>query len=266
MIYIDLENHPPPQEWIERADTITLQLLNEEDSDRRNQIIDNNEGLWRELREHLSNLSHRKCWYSESINDGAYCHIDHFRPKKRAIDESGDDKGGYWWLSFQWQNYRYSAPASNVPKRDYFHVYGNKASSHLDPIEAEEILFLDPTEIDDPPKLSYDIEGKVNPKSNITNSAEYRQAEYTIRILKLNIKFLDARRDKYRKASNLVNEIAKLLKLQDQQFDLFRRQTIKTKMKELNQLAQPSSEYSAAVKYCLKSSGFDWAIEIAIAA
>ena len=266
MIHIDINNNPPPQEWIDRADTITAQLLQAESCETRNSIIDNNENLWRELREYLSSLSHRKCWYSESINDGAYCHVDHFRPKKRALNEMGENTGGYWWLSFEWRNYRFSAPATNIPKKDYFHVNHNQAQSYLDPLDAEDILFLDPTEIDDPPKLAYDIEGKVNPKSRDIMSREYLQAEYTIRILKLNIKFLDARRDKYRKATNLINDISKLLHLQNQQFDLFRRTNIKVKMQELKTLAAPKSEYSAAVKYCLKSSGFDWALEIAIAA
>ncbi|MBW8244835.1 hypothetical protein K1F50_18650 [Muricauda oceani] len=266
MIHIDLLNNPPPQDWIDRADAVTQQLLEAEDIETRNQIIDDNQALWAELREHLSNISYRKCWYSESINDGAYCHVDHFRPKKKAINEAGGDEGGYWWLAFDWRNYRFSAPANNVPKRDYFHVNANRAQSIIDPIEAEDILFLDPTEIDDPPKLSYDIEGKVNPKSADENSRDYLQAEYTIRRLKLNEKFIEARKDRFRRASYLIQDISRLLILQNQQFDLFRRQTIKNNMQELKQLANPSSEYSAAVKYCLKSSGFEWALEIAIAA
>ena len=82
----------------------------------------------------------------------------------------------------------------------------------------------------------------------------------------MNEKFVEARKDKFRKATNLIQDISRLLALQNQQFDLFRRQTIKSNMQELKQLANPSSEYSAAVKYCLKSSGFEWALEIAIAA
>ena len=85
MIHIDLLNNPPPQDWIDRADVITQQLLEAENEETRNQIIDDNQALWGELREHLSNIGHRKCWYSESINDGAYCHVDHFRPKKRQL-------------------------------------------------------------------------------------------------------------------------------------------------------------------------------------
>jgi uncharacterized protein (TIGR02646 family) len=266
MIHIDLENNPPPIEWINRADAITQQLLAAPDGAARNEIIDDNQELWRELSEHLSNLSHRKCWYSESINDGAYCHVDHFRPKKKAIDESGNDQGGYWWLAFEWRNYRFSAPATNVPKRDYFHVNANKACTPADAIEAEDVMLLDPIEIDDPPKLSYDIEGKANPKSRDPNSRDYKQAEYTIRRLKLNVKFLDSRKDKYRRATNLMRDLSRLLHLQQQQFDAARRQTIKSKMLELKTLANARSEYSAAVRYCLSTSPYDWARDIAIAA
>lgn len=265
MIYIDLENNPPSDDWINEAENLTNLLIAAPDQDARNLIIDNNDNLWRGLRDHLSNLSHGKCWYSESINNGAYCHVDHFRPKKRALNENGMDQGGYWWLSFDWKNYRFSAPATNIPKKDYFHVNQNKAKTYLDPLEAEDIEFLDPTDIEDPQKLAYDIEGKVTPKSLEEATRDYKRASYTITKLKLNEKFKDARRDKFRKASNLVKEIAQLLKLNNQQLDLIRNQSIKIKMKELRSLASPSSQYSAAVKFCLKYSGYDWAIDIAVA-
>jgi type I restriction enzyme M protein len=45
-----------------------------------------------------------------------------------------------------------------------------------------------------------------------------------------------------------------------------RKQHIKAKQKELLELANKFSPYSAAVKYCLKESGFEWATDLAIAA
>ena len=80
MRYIDLENNPPDQDWIERAEAITLQLTQAVDKAARDIIIDANQNMWTELKDHLRALSNNKCWYSESKNDSAHCHIDHFRP------------------------------------------------------------------------------------------------------------------------------------------------------------------------------------------
>ena len=91
MIYIDLENNPPSQDWIDRADIVTQELVDTVDSVLRNQIIDANQPLWYELKNHLSSLNNDKCWYTESINSGAHCHVDHFRPKKEVIDENVKD-------------------------------------------------------------------------------------------------------------------------------------------------------------------------------
>lgn len=215
--------------------------------------------MWTELKDHLRNLSHNKCWYSESKNDSAHCHVDHFRPKGRAIDENGDDKGGYWWLAFEWTNYRYSAPVENIRKRDYFQVNANKANNPADPLEMEDIRFLDPTDIEDPDKLAFTNEGLVTPKSTVETERNYIQAEYTIRRMNLNkLEMAESRKDKYFKTSLLVKQIDKLMLQQVQDFCPARKQKINEKMKVLLELASSNSEYSAAVKYCMKSTGLEW--------
>lgn len=263
MIFIDLENNPPDQAWITKADAITQELINELDSDKRNSIIDRNEKLWGELKDYLADLSFKKCWYTESVNAGAHCHVDHFRPKKEAIDEKKIDQGGYWWLAFEWLNYRYSGPAANVRKKSYFHVNANKANTYGDSVEAEDILFLDPTEINDPDYLAFDNEGRVIPKSVDKTSRAYLRAEYSIRRLNLNFESLkEARRDLFRIASIKINRVDKLLSLQAKHFDQTRENTIKANMKELWKMACRNAVYSAAIKFCLKSSGKEWALEI----
>jgi len=267
MIYIDLDNHEPEQDWLDRADDLTDQLLAALTQAERTQIIEDNQDMWGELKKHFCDVRHRKCWYSESVNDFAHCHIDHFRPKSRALDEDGNDQGGYWWLAFNWTNYRYSAPAGNIRKRDYFHVNLNKANLPHDAIEQEDIRFLDPTEPGDPEKLKFNSTGFISPKSTNVTDRDYIQAEYTIRRMNLNMEGLvEGRRDKYRKAARIIRHIERLLVQQRIKHDMARHQTIKAKQKELLELASKFSPYSAAVKYCLKESGLEWAINIAIAA
>lgn len=267
MILIDLINNPPPADWIKRAEAVT-QLLIDAQEDERAGIIEANKGLWSELKEHLANLRNRKCWYSESINAGAHCHVDHFRPKTNALDELGDNKGGYWWLAFEWINYRYSGPAANVRKKDYFPVLQNKANNYGENTNLEDILLLDPITMGDPSKLSFDgVEGKVIPKSLDVNSRDYKRAFYSIERYNLNVEGLkEGRRQKYGKAMNLILQSQKLLVLQTVNYDISRQNDVINIWKELRDLSHPDSEYSATVKYCLKSSGHDWALEIATAA
>ena len=259
MRYIDLENNPPADDWIQRADNLTQQLIDAGSENERNRIIDDNQDIWGELKDHLRGLSGNKCWYSESKNDSAHCHVDHFRPKKRAIDENGDDQGGYWWLAFNWLNYRYSAPVENIRKRDYFQVNANKAKTPNDAIEDEDIRFLDPTDIEDPDKLAYTNEGLVTPKNSDKTNRSYIQAEYTIRRMNLNKQEMkDSRKDKYFKTILLIQQTDRLMLQQARNFSPARKQTLNGKLKELLELASSKSEYSSAVRYCMKSSGLDW--------
>ncbi len=259
MRYIDLENNPPDQDWIDRADALTLQLTQAADKAARGVIIDDNQNMWTEIKDHFRGLSHNKCWYSESKNDSAHCHIDHFRPKKEAIAEDKKDKGGYWWLAFEWMNYRYSAPAENIRKKAYFHVNSNKANLPTDSIENEDIRFLDPTEIEDPDKLAFTNEGLVTPKSTVNTERNYIQAEYTIRRMNLNKpEMKDSRKDKYANTILLIKSTEKLVQIQNTVFCPARKQKIAGKMKELLALASSKSEYSSAVKFCMRSSGIEW--------
>lgn len=263
MIYIDLENNPPPQNWIDRADALTRRLVVAQDEAERNAIIDGNQGLWNELKAHLMALSYNKCWYTESINAAAHCHVDHFRPKKEVVDEDGVTTSGYWWLAFDWLNYRFAGPSPNIRKKSYFHVVANRAHDYGDVCENEDILFLDPIDINDPDELAYTNEGLVKPKLDDVDSRNFNRVSYSVKRLNLNAATLiDVRKDKYTRATNLIIKINRLLALQSQKFDLSRKHEIGRFTKELWEMCARKSEFSAAVKYCLKSSGLDWANSI----
>lgn len=263
MIYIDLENNPPAQDWIDRADKVTQQLLTAQDDASRNDIIDRNRNLWDELKNHLTALSHNKCWYTESINPAAHCHVDHFRPKKEVKDENGNITSGYWWLAFDWLNYRFAGPAPNIRKKSYFHVVSNRALNYGDVCENEDILFLDPIDINDPDELSFTIEGLVKPKSDDIQSRNFKRVTYSVNRLNLNAPTLiDVRKDKFTKASTLIIKVNRLLRLQNDNFDMSRNNEMARYMKELWEMCARKSEFSAAVKYCLKSTGLDWANSI----
>lgn len=262
MIHIDRTGFEPDVEWVNRADTLTLQLINTLDSPNRNQIIDDNQPIWRELKDFLLSISNNKCWYSEAKDAYNHLHVDHFRPKKIARGIDKVDYGGYWWLAFVWTNYRVCGGAGNVRKGEKFAVRNNKSNDPNTPIEDELIYFLDPCEEEDILKITFNQNGEVTPIT--TSGWDYDRASYTIESLNLNFKLLkEARKDIWFKSSNLVTEIQNLMEQNDVTPSILRKGQIKEKLKQLKELTQPSSEFSATVKACLLSTGLLWASKIA---
>lgn len=262
MIYIDRDGFTPDQNWAQRADDLTQQLLSAVDKAQINSIIDANENMWGELKESLLGLYEGKCWYSESKNDYAYMHVDHFRPKKAAIGKDKKDHGGYWWLAFNWKNYRICGPVGNVKKRDKFAVFRNKANSPADRIEDEIVYILDPTEENDVLKITFNSNGEMMP---IHKSGFYfEQAEYTIDCLKLNHKTLkEARKNIWLKCNKLFSDTQSLIEEDIQNPSAYIKGQIKEKIKRIKELVASTAEFSATAKACLKSTGIDWAISIA---
>lgn len=264
MIYIDLENNPPPTEWINKANALTQKLIDEPNWDEKKKIIDKNAKVWGELKDFLSRLSHDKCWYSEAKESFSHYHVDHFRPKKRAFDNKGDNKGGYWWLTFCWKNYRISGSVGNTKKGDRFCVRANKANIHTDNTDDEIIYFLDPTVIDDPLKISFEDTGKAIPSSSNHGDWDFVRASYTIENLDLNYEpLVDKRKELW---ANIVLKIRKIQNLMSENNinpSVSKMTEIKEKMKELKLLSSPQSEFSATASACLYSSGLEWARRIA---
>lgn len=56
-----------------------------------------------------------KCWYSECSLEGSFGDVDHFRPKNKSTDHHGNVilNDGYWWLAYDYLNYRLSCEKSN---------------------------------------------------------------------------------------------------------------------------------------------------------
>ncbi len=186
MRYIPLIDNPPDEAWCNRADAFTQSLLDAVNMEEKKTIIDANSRIWGEIKGHLLGLSHNKCWYSEARETYSHYHVDHFRPKKRAFDLNSTDQGGYWWLAFNWKNYRISGSVGNIKKGDRFCVLNHKANLPVDPLDDEVNYFLDPIEPDDPALLTFNEEGMIKPINPNEEDWEYKRAKYTIDNLNLN--------------------------------------------------------------------------------
>ena len=186
MIFIDLKSNPPNSEWISKANELTNLLLAEPDPIKRNEIIDKNSALWGKIKSHLLALSHNKCWYSEAKESFSHYHVDHFRPKKHSYNINHEDEGGYWWLAFEWTNYRITGSVGNSKKGDRFSVRANKVRNQGGDINLEVTYFLDPIDEEDPLALSFDENGEIRPVSINEADWNYIKAKYTIENLDLN--------------------------------------------------------------------------------
>ena len=145
----------------------------------------NDNPIWSDLKAALSELSHGKCWYSEAHELFSYYHVDHFRPKKL-----------YWWLAYDWKNYRLCGSVGNVNKREAFPLQDETRRAVMpESVLCDEVVcLLDPTQQDDCVLLTFDESGKARP-SEADDTWPFLRANITIEILNLNyIPLIDGRK------------------------------------------------------------------------
>lgn len=179
----------PPQDWIDDAKAVTDQLRAATTKAQREDIIDKKQGLWRDdrIRNWLLNQFNNKCWYTEAYESVSSIHVDHYRPKGRVKDLDGNESDGYWWLAFNWKNYRICGQLINVKKSDAFPLTeGTQATCEL-LLRLEAPLIIDPRE-DETRLISYEKDEDACiavPSADISNTEKFR-AEKTIELLGLN--------------------------------------------------------------------------------
>jgi len=270
--HIPLKDNPLPsrlRNWLTKAESLTQNLISEIDAEKRKEIIDSNSAVWRNrvLKKYLMQLSDGKCWYSEAREVYSHYHVDHFRPKSEALDLNGKDQGGYWWLAFDWTNYRICGSVGNTKKGAKFHVKRNKASCHTDLCEDEIVCFLDPIDKDDTLKLTFDKTGTIKPSSVDESDWDYERAKYTIENLDLNYEPLkEARKDLWDTCESKLNELQHLMKEYNKNPSASKKGQIQSKLEELRTLTKPNSEFSAVAIKCLLSSDIEWVQKLALTA
>jgi uncharacterized protein (TIGR02646 family) len=190
MRYIDLESHKPDDAWLKKSDELTKRLIElheKGDIEARNKLIDDNKAHWGEIKGWLLDLSYNKCWFSEARDIFSHMDVEHFRPKVEAKDLDGTTRDGYWWLAFDYRNFRACGNVGNRKKGGWFPLQAGSVVSTFEHQceESETRYLLDPTDADDVDLIAFDEEGKAIPAPGITEW-EVQRVEETIRCLKLN--------------------------------------------------------------------------------
>lgn len=158
------------QEWRNRA-SVALEQINDANSQAERKAILNNAAsrkIWRDYYRCLPNRLKKKCWYCEAEEIRSDMPVDHFRPKGKVEDDNQHD--GYWWLAYDWKNYRCACTYCNS-RRNFEETEGGKACkfplvdpntraySADDDILQETPEILDPFDPDDWMSLWFDGDG-----------------------------------------------------------------------------------------------------------
>lgn len=145
--------------------------------------------VWREFYALLPDNLKQKCWYCEADDIRADMPVDHFRPKQKVEERA--DHSGYWWLAFDWENYRCACTFCNSRrnmedtsggKQNQFPLLNemSRACCPEDDLRVEQPALLDPFDPDDEKLLWFDSDGKPEPSpqcdeeqaTKVTNSVE----------------------------------------------------------------------------------------------
>jgi uncharacterized protein (TIGR02646 family) len=175
----------------------------------RNALIDDNSAHWGALKEWLLALSAGKCWFSEVRELYSHYDVEHFRPKKEAKGLDAAVRDGYWWLAFDYMNFRACGNVGNRKKGGWFPLRdGSLCSSFADPCEESETRYLlDPIDDDDVDLIAFDEEGKVIPMPG-TSEWDQKRVQETVSRLKLNahLPLAEERRKVWQKVDKLIEE------------------------------------------------------------
>lgn len=272
MIYIDLEHKRPtdadlPQEvrwtqqqwdtWLAESARLVDELAVLDAAgqrDQRNALIDQHSDHWGKLKPWLQALSQGKCWFSEVRNPYMHYDVEHFRPKKAAKALDGQERDGYWWLAFDYMNFRLCGNVGNRKKGGWFPLrdgslcstYGNRCE------EAEFPYLLDPVISDDVALLTFDEEGKAVPVPGASPWDKVRVKE-TVKRLKLNehAPLAEARRSVWQKVTRLIEDFH----TETAKYTLHNNPAARAKAtaiaRQLRGLAQRTEELSAVTRACV---------------
>lgn len=267
MIHINFGDDQPPQEWLDKAQRLTEELDATTSKEERNKIIDDNRDVWGDLKDWLLEFSHGKCWFSEAKDVYSHWDVEHFRPKKSAKSQDGTEREGYWWLAFDWHNFRICGNVGNRKKGTFFPLYPGSqiATSNYRHLVEDEIFFLlDPTREGDPEHLSFDEEGKAIAMPGIGEWPSQRAKE-SINRFKLNDyePLREARQKHWDKCRQKIEQACRALKTNPPTANS--NEKLRAAFKELQGLLKPEEPFTAVARECLNASGYRWAQRIASA-
>ncbi|WP_217578089.1 hypothetical protein [Mesorhizobium sp. GbtcB19] len=235
-------------------------------TDRRT-FIDSNQAVWTAFRSALLQMSHRKCWYSESFEAVSRYDVDHFRPKGKARISREETSEGYSWLAFDPSNFVLAGQLCNQANREYSDITVGKANWFplYDPSKAatlanrdyseEAPILLDPTDKQAPALLEFNEDGTVQPNSSL--APDYQsQINWAIELLGIRQTQLNDARRQHRTTCRVLVRIYKgIFRKPPHARTDEERENLKNIAEELLALGSAKSQFSAMTRALLLAEG-----------
>ncbi|WP_339687711.1 hypothetical protein [uncultured Pseudoalteromonas sp.] len=245
------------QTWLDKSqehlDAIEV-LHNNDDINARNKYIDSKSAHWGKLKIWLKVLSNGKCWFSEVRELYSHYDVEHFRPKKEAKNIDKVVRDGYWWLAFNYTNFRLCGNVGNRKKGGWFPLKdGSLCSTYaIQCEESEDACLLDPTDENDVNLIAFDETGNAIPAPK-SSDWERLRVEQTIERLKLNehADLAEARRKVWQRVCFEIEqyEISKTRCCQGGNPGA--RQKMKNHGQNIRNLTSNEAELSSVAKWCV---------------
>ena len=251
MRYIDFSlidlNDPEVKNWLRKAKENTRQLASCSTDRQRKAFVQKN-NIWCEFKPVLIKYFGEKCWYSECDLTGSFGDVDHFRPKGKSTDENGKVilPEGYWWLAYDYLNYRLSCEKCNRSfgdggKRDRFPLKPGTLPATV-PDKDDTPLLLDPCVLQDVQVIDCDETGEIISLSEDTYEKERVNVSKKI----YNWKHFNIARRKIRIECKMALE----------EFEVFyysKPDRLDIPLKQLEKLTDERTPYSSFAKKYIKS-------------
>ena len=246
-------------DWLERASD-ALKEIRDTPIPERAEAIKGRQKIWQELKDILWEASYGKCWYCESFEKRSDNAVDHFRPKNRVAEAVNPKHGGYWWLAFDWRNYRFTCMFCNSNrnsgttsggKQDHFPLWceEKRAAAPEDSIDEEQPMLLDPTLVKDVGEIVFGDNGMAEPaESKEENLYGFERAKQSIKLYHLNHpKIVECRAHVMWRIRGYLEDADKFLK-KSRGGDPTAEAAYENRLSDVYHALQPTAEYSAAVR------------------
>jgi len=268
MRYINIKDKEPPVDWQAKAIVLTQQLRELSSSDERKEFInDTANRIWgdSDFKEWLKGLFHNKCWYSEAKDVFSYYDVDHFRPKSKAKQLDGTVREGYWWLAFDWRNYRICGAVGNTSYKGYYFPLRDGSPFASGPefdLNSEIKYLLDPTDPNDPLWLTFDESGFAVP-AGMENTWGFERAKVTIKFIGLNYRpVVDKRKELWNYCTRLIIKVEKMSVELNKAWSDTLKGELEENLDRIRELIKEDAELSSTAIACLFHSGRTWAKQI----
>lgn len=256
------------EEWKKDLCEAEAALRNPPPGKTRSWVIDHYGSLWSNVKDRYRDLNHGKCWYCDTRVDLG--EIDHYRPKNKV--EENKSHSGYWWLAFEWRNWRYACERCNKKLTDpitgivkgkgtrfplvdgeTYRVSDESEYASYEDLLDEDPLLLDPTRPGDALLLTFTRDGLPKPVTDDQQSWEFRRADTSISVYHLDHSILQRkRREIYLKIHKRVHDVHRYWKKWKEERDSSARDFYQQAMSELIEMITQEKEYVATARAYLK--------------